>query len=47
MVQEMSEHIGLLKDFPEVQALGQNAVQGLCEWVRTQAAREGCYSTTS
>jgi hypothetical protein len=37
----MGEHMGLLSDFPELQALGQNAVQELCdEWVRTPAARE-------
>jgi hypothetical protein len=37
----MGQHIGLLIDFRELQVLGQDAVQRLCnEWVRTLAARE-------
>lgn len=40
MGQVMGERIGLLRHFPELQALGQNAVQELCdERVRTPGAR--------
>ena len=37
----MSKHVGLLSDFPELQALGQETVQHLCdEWLRSPAAKE-------